>query len=554
MKYSLKFYLGILVFSILISVPLLIPYLHSGFFPTHDGEWAVIRLADMFREIKDLQIPPRFSGNLNFGFGYPLFNFAYPLPYYLGLLVHILGIGYVNSIKLLFAISIPVSAFFMFLASRSIWKNDFAGLISSVLYLYFPYRLVDLYVRGSIGESLAFAIFPMILLVLSKLVDYPKSSSLKLIGGILFGCLVLAHNIMAVLFLITLVIFFTANFINKRKIIIRPFASVIGLGMILSAFFWIPALLEKHFILLSKVPISDRSLYFVSLKDLLFSKWGYGIPTDPVNGFTYQIGWPFIAVMILVGIVLGYTFYKNRKISNQQIIATVLFFGILVFGLLMFRPFAPFWKLPLLSEINYPWTILSQLGLLISLLAGFLVYYQITKYLLISFSMLALILYIPLAKPSEYVDRGEGFYFTNDGTTTSSSELMPLWVKSFPVQRSAEKVLILQGKGNIENLTYNSKSLNFNTNLVKTSVIRINTVYYPGWNIYVDGLPVDINYSNQTGLMDFSVSKGLHDVRANFSETGIRMLADLISIFGILYMMLIIFKLIFLKFREYAVS
>ena len=61
--------------------------------------------------------------------------------------------------------------------------------------------------------------------------------------------------------------------------------------------------------------------------------------------------------------------------------------------------------------------------------------------------MLALILYLPLAKPSEYVDRGDGYYFTNDGTTTSSSELMPLWVKSFPCQRPAEKVLVVEWAG-----------------------------------------------------------------------------------------------------------
>ena len=68
------------------SVPLILPYFKSGFFPTHDGEWAVVRLAEMYREIKDFQFPARFSGYLNFEYGYPLFNFAYPMPYYFGLI------------------------------------------------------------------------------------------------------------------------------------------------------------------------------------------------------------------------------------------------------------------------------------------------------------------------------------------------------------------------------------------------------------------------------------------------------------------------------------
>src|SRR3990170_4245274 len=98
----------ILFFVLVISIPLLIPYFHSGYFPTHDGEWAVVRLSDMFRELKDFQIPARYSGNLNFGYGYPLFNFVYPLPYYLGSFFHLLGLGLVDSVKAVFALSIPI--------------------------------------------------------------------------------------------------------------------------------------------------------------------------------------------------------------------------------------------------------------------------------------------------------------------------------------------------------------------------------------------------------------------------------------------------------------
>src|SRR6185312_6859828 len=94
-------------FALFISIPLLLPYLHTGYFPTHDGEWAVVRLGDMYREIKDLQFPARYSGNLNFGYGYPLFEFAYPLPYYLGIVIHLFHIDFVNSMKLLFALTVP---------------------------------------------------------------------------------------------------------------------------------------------------------------------------------------------------------------------------------------------------------------------------------------------------------------------------------------------------------------------------------------------------------------------------------------------------------------
>ena len=104
----MKKVLAILFFSLCISIPVILPYFQAGYFPTHDGEWAVVRLADMFRTIRDLQIPARYSGELNFGYGYPLFNFAYPMPYYLGILMYMLGAGFVDTIKILFVVQTGV--------------------------------------------------------------------------------------------------------------------------------------------------------------------------------------------------------------------------------------------------------------------------------------------------------------------------------------------------------------------------------------------------------------------------------------------------------------
>ncbi len=545
------FYFFVLVFSLLISLPLLIPYFHPGYFPTHDGEWAVVRLADMFREVKDLQFPPRFSANLNFGYGYPLFNFAYPLPYYMGVFIHSVGFNFVDTIKIIFAASIPLSAFFMFLASRSIWKNDYAGIISAVLYLYFPYRLVDLYVRGSIGESVTFVLFPIILFALSKLNEKPKAWGYVLLGGVSFGLLILAHNIMSVLFSISVLIFFLASLISGSKKIFWSYVFTGGLGFILSAFFWIPALLEKNNILLSVVPISDRNLYFVNIKQLLFSPWGYGVPTDIQNGFTYQVGWPFLLVLLLALLIIAYKAFQKIKIDEMDKFSLVILIGILVFSILMFSFTKPIWKLPMLSEINYPWTILSQIGLLTSMLAGYLVLGKISRYVAFGIALLALLLYLPLAKPSVYFDKGDGFYFTNQGTTTSSSELMPLWVKSHPVSSPVEKIEILKEKGKIENLMVKSNKIIFNANLENPATVRINTIYYPGWKITNNGKPVEINYQNQHGVMEVDLPQGANIVEAKFGETNLRLLADLMSLVGIGVVIVVAIYLIVPKIKKW---
>ena len=524
----------IILFALSISVPVVLPFFHQGYFPTHDGEWAVVRLTDMFRLLRDFQIPPRYSAELNFGYGYPLFNFAYPLPYYLGIFLHLLGIGFVDTIKILFAASVFFSGFFMFIASRLLWGSTWAGIASSILYIYFPYRMVDLYVRGSIGESLSFILFPLLFYLAIRLISKP---SFLLVGAIAFcvASLIMTHNIMAVIFMPLYIVLILIQAIFKNKEAIKTFSLSIFLGFGLSAFFWIPAILEKSNILLSQMPIANRDLYFVTLNQFLFPKWGYGVPVDP-NGFSYQLGLVHLVVFIIVILSLLFLLIKDKKYfkkySVQIASALAIFTAFFIF--LLFKPSEFLWEnIPLLSEINYPWIALGILGFLISLLAGFLPKQILRKYLVVFLGVIAVFIVLPYAKPEYYFNKGDNYYLTNDATTTSSNELMPLWVKKFPSQRPVQKAEIIKGKGTIGEIFSNSKKIEFYANVSSDSVIRINRIYYPGWNVSVDNVSVPISYSNEKGVMEMNIPAGRHEVKASFTETPIRLLSDFISLISV---------------------
>lgn len=540
----------IIAFLIAISLPIILPYLHSGYFPTHDGEWAVIRLGDMFRTLRDFQIPPRYSGNLNFGYGYPLFNFTYPFPYYLGIFVHFLGAGFVNSIKILFAGSVFLSAFFMFLASKALWKNTWAGIISAIFYIYFPYRMVDLFVRGSIGESLSFALFPLLFYLLLRLIN--KASVFSVLGiSICIGILVMTHNIMTVLFLPLYIIFSLIQIFLKNKRILKSFIISIVLGFGLSAFFWMPALFEKNNILLSQTPIANRNLYFVDFDQLLFSSWGYGVPTGE-NSFTYQLGVAHFAIFMITLAYLFLMFIKSKDLIRKFDIKSALVLAIIsaLYIFLLFKSSRFLWEnLPLLSEINYPWINLGVLGFIISLLTGFLSIQNHIKYFTVFVAVFAIFFVSPYARPEYYINKGDDYYLTNDATTTSSNELMPLWVKQKPVERFVEKVEIIDGIGLVNNLVYNSKKIVFHVDAKDNIKVRINTIYYPGWQIYVDNINTSISYSNEHGVMDISVPLGSHIIEAKFEETPLRLTSDIISLSSV-------FMLFFigLKRKKYVFS
>lgn len=533
--------IGIFI-SFIFSFPVILPFLHKGYFSTHDGEWAVVRAVEMFREVRDLQFPPRYSGALNFGYGYPLFNFAYPMPYYLTTFLHFLQVGFVDSVKLLFAASVVFSALFMFFASRLFWKSTLSGVVSAVFFIYFPYRFVDLYVRGSLGESLAFVIFPALFFFILKIVGGSSNRLIMVLIAFFYAALILTHNIMAVFFSIVLFFFLLNTLFVKRREVIRVVIFLIG-GFGASSFFWLPALLEKQYILLSKIPIADRNLYYVVLDQLVIPRWGYGVPTD-TNGFTYQLGFSHIIMLVLTCLFALFVWRKKRDDTQKLFMNNIrVILGSIAFFLFLLFPISAFvWKLPFLSEINYPWTVLGVIGFLISLLAGFFATQNATKYIVIFLAAASVLFVFPYAKPQYYVDRGDAFYLTNEATTTSSSELMPQWVKKMPSERAKQKVEIIQGEGQIKNVVYNSKMIEFSIMVRDEVRVRVNTIYYPGWQAKINGKDTVIAYDNSLGVIEVMIPPGSNAVLFSFGETPLRLASNAVSIGSLVGLLFFVIK------------
>ena len=97
----------ILIFLLLLVliIPAIWPLFQPGFFVTDDGNWMIIRLSAFHETLRSGQFPVRFLERLNHGLGYPVLDFLYPLPFYLGELIHLLGFNFIDSVKILFALS-----------------------------------------------------------------------------------------------------------------------------------------------------------------------------------------------------------------------------------------------------------------------------------------------------------------------------------------------------------------------------------------------------------------------------------------------------------------
>ena len=169
---------------LLISFPAVISLIKPGFYSMYD-DMQVIRLQQMDMCIKDGQIPCRWVPELGYGYGYPLFQYYAPLPYYTMEAFHLVGFSYIDSVKIGFGLSVFLSALFMYFLSRQFF-NKIPSLVATTLYIFLPFRAVDLYVRGGMGQLWGMAALPLFLLGLELLIR--KRGNKQIVTQFMSGC------------------------------------------------------------------------------------------------------------------------------------------------------------------------------------------------------------------------------------------------------------------------------------------------------------------------------------------------------------------------------
>jgi len=71
--------------------------------------------------------------------------------------------------------------------------SQVSSIAGAVVYLFLPYRFVDLYVRGSLGENTAFAVAP---LLIGSIFSFSKGKKIYLPAlAISTALLIIAHNV-----------------------------------------------------------------------------------------------------------------------------------------------------------------------------------------------------------------------------------------------------------------------------------------------------------------------------------------------------------------------
>lgn len=126
-----------LLLIILVSFLPLFSFFTTSLLPhTHDGLVHLPRMGAFYKALLDGQFPVRWAGDLNYGYGMPLFNFIYQLPYFVASFFLLLGLGLVNSFKITLALSFLLSGIFMFLFAKELTRDSKSALLVTIMYQF----------------------------------------------------------------------------------------------------------------------------------------------------------------------------------------------------------------------------------------------------------------------------------------------------------------------------------------------------------------------------------------------------------------------------------
>ncbi len=544
-KFEKIFWFLILSFFVFLCVKGL---LKPGFYPMHD-DLQVIRLLEIDKCVKDGQIPCRWAPDMGYGYGYPQFNFYAPNPYYIMEIFHLIGFGFLDSVKIGFILSFLVGVFGIFLLSKSLW-GSFSGILAAVFYTFLPYRALNIYVRGAMGELWGMAFLPYVFWSSLNLIKTDDKKYILLFSLSLFF-LATSHNITFIISLPLIFIWFALLLLTEKskglegiKSRIIKFILAVSWGLGLSSFFIIPAFFEKDLVHIESLigGYFNYINHFVGIRQLLFSNyWDYGSPeVGHFDEVLLSIGiwfWTLPFVSLLVFLI---------KKEFKKIIAFLFFFLLGWFSLFMVHPKSNFiWeKIYYLSFFQFPWRFLGISGFSFSLAAScFAKFFKKSRnfflYAFLPVSIILVIFYLSFFRPSHWLyitdaQKLSGEEFTRQ-KMVSLFDYLPIYVKKIPENEAKEIPEVLKGEIEVYKIKKGSNWYHWEVNVKSSEAsIRLPVFYFPNFFVEVDYKPKAFDYSNEFGLITLNLEEGKHSIYVRLRDTPIRSVSNFLSLISFL--------------------
>jgi len=236
-------FLLVLVLCIIVSAPFLF---RSELPHNNANENYVYRTNDYAESIEDGWLYPRWSPNVLGGYGAPIPSFYPPAPAYGAAILQILLTNNaVSAVRLLYVLTTCIAGLSVYtLVMR--YSGATSGILAAMLYVYSPYvSLVVPHIQGDLTTMLVLALTPALLWATSRLISAHQPQNMTLVALFTAGLFLTSPKeaVGICLLAAAFALWELKRTPKKRKFI--QFIAAMGMGILLTGFYWIPAWLEQ---------------------------------------------------------------------------------------------------------------------------------------------------------------------------------------------------------------------------------------------------------------------------------------------------------------------
>lgn len=515
------------------------PIFIQGWPRTADGVLHLFRLALLSDSIQNGILYPRWMPELVLGFGYPLLHFYAPATYYIGVILQFLGLTTAQALVSTFVLLTIVAGFGMRALAYDLFSNqtDFLrrwlALIAATAYVFAPYLLTNIYVRGAIAEVGAQAIVPWIFWSFGRLVKQDKPQKHFLLSSLSLATLAITHNISLLLIPPVLLVYLVVILSKGRWQRVQWVGAAVVTAMGLSAFFWLPVLIERSYL--------AETAYQQAQGFIFDHSWTISTMLDSALRFQYSSIPPFRLGLVQTVLALA-GFILARRTDREWLFWLVL---ALVCGVAISRLAVPVWENNnILLIAQFPWRLLSLITPALALLtAGLLLPMKNRSPRIIEFTAVIILSIILLGNWPSYPwsqSLNPSDITVNTATlaqfekeigalgTSSSNEFLPRWVESLDFEIETALTPMTNA---ITLREATPAAMKFTVTNEALTPIRWTNFYFPGWRVTMeDGTELSTYPSTPAGLLSVDVPTGTHQITLSLVGTRWQHVATVISL------------------------
>lgn len=356
--------LGILVIVLLANLPEITNFSHYQ----HDYVFHLNRILSIEDALFNGAFPVRIHFRLLHGYGFANSIFYGDILLYIPAILYHMGMPLYMAYKCYLIFVNTMTVCIAFWCFEKISADKSAALLGTLVYALAPYRLINMFIRGAVGEYTAMAFMPLAAYGFYSI--YKKENNktlhvadvLPLVLGIsgIVGSHTLSIGIVMIFLILFCIICIRKTFMPKRFV---GLVKAVLLVVCLNAWFIVP------FLDYARLPFKyqDKKVW-MHVKGLylsqIFSIFYADLPGTSGIGLSHRMPLLVGGAFLFAGGLFLYLYHKKRECLSKE---SKIFFGLgtlATFFATVYCPWQWSWKLgekihAILNKIQFPWRYLS---------------------------------------------------------------------------------------------------------------------------------------------------------------------------------------------------